>query len=74
MCLGDSDSGLLFGIGTVAGPVIGGAFAQSDATWRWGFYLVGRQFDTAELAILTYTEPLRGWCFCARLHLATARL
>ncbi|KAI4289629.1 MAG: hypothetical protein L6R35_001108 [Caloplaca aegaea] len=32
-------SGLVFGIGTVIGPVIGGAFAESAATWRWGFYI-----------------------------------
>lgn len=31
--------GITFGAGTVLGPVIGGAFAGSDATWRWAFYL-----------------------------------
>ncbi|KAL8982148.1 MAG: hypothetical protein Q9205_003258 [Flavoplaca limonia] len=31
--------GVVFGIGTVIGPVIGGAFAESAATWRWGFYI-----------------------------------
>jgi len=31
--------GLTFCVGMVIGPVIGGAFAQSHATWRWGFYL-----------------------------------
>ena len=24
-----------WGLGAVLGPVIGGAFAQSNATWRW---------------------------------------
>lgn len=32
-------SGLVWGIGTVLGPVIGGAFVESPATWRWAFYL-----------------------------------
>lgn len=32
-------SGLVWGIGTVLGPVVGGAFAESSATWRWAFYI-----------------------------------
>lgn len=31
--------GLTFGIGNVVGPLVGGAFADSKATWRWGFYM-----------------------------------
>ena len=31
--------GLVWAIGTVLGPVIGGAFASSSATWRWAFYV-----------------------------------
>ncbi|KAH6638613.1 major facilitator superfamily domain-containing protein [Truncatella angustata] len=29
----------IWSVGSVVGPVIGGAFAQSNATWRWGFYI-----------------------------------
>jgi MFS family permease len=28
-------TGLFWGIGTIVGPVIGGAFSDSSATWRW---------------------------------------
>ncbi|KXX75270.1 putative HC-toxin efflux carrier TOXA [Madurella mycetomatis] len=28
-----------WGLGAVLGPVIGGGFAQSSATWRWAFYI-----------------------------------
>nr|POE61029.1 efflux pump patc [Quercus suber] len=31
--------GIIWGSGTVLGPVIGGAFADSSATWRWAFYI-----------------------------------
>ncbi|CAK7206911.1 hypothetical protein SEUCBS139899_009718 [Sporothrix eucalyptigena] len=34
-------TGIVFvwGIGSVLGPVVGGAFSDSPATWRWAFYL-----------------------------------
>ncbi|KAF1999295.1 MFS general substrate transporter [Amniculicola lignicola CBS 123094] len=31
--------GLMWGLGTVLGPIVGGAFADSKATWRWAFYI-----------------------------------
>ncbi|KAH8801449.1 major facilitator superfamily domain-containing protein [Xylogone sp. PMI_703] len=34
-----SGFGVCWGIGTILGPVVGGAFADSGATWRWAFYI-----------------------------------
>jgi MFS family permease len=31
--------GLSWGIGAILGPVLGGAFSDSSATWRWAFYI-----------------------------------
>jgi MFS family permease len=32
-------TGFCWGIGAVLGPVIGGSFVVSSATWRWAFYI-----------------------------------
>jgi MFS family permease len=32
-------SGLTWGLGTVLGPIIGGGFSDSQAGWRWAFYI-----------------------------------
>ncbi|RYP73829.1 hypothetical protein DL771_003407 [Monosporascus sp. 5C6A] len=29
----------VWGFGNVLGPIVGGSFAVSNATWRWGFYI-----------------------------------
>jgi MFS family permease len=29
----------VWGFGNVLGPIVGGSFATSSATWRWGFYI-----------------------------------
>ncbi|KAK3386159.1 major facilitator superfamily domain-containing protein [Podospora didyma] len=31
--------GFFWGLGAVLGPLIGGAFSESNATWRWAFYI-----------------------------------
>ncbi|KAF9884963.1 hypothetical protein FE257_000873 [Aspergillus nanangensis] len=41
---------VLWGLGSVLGPVVGGAFATSSATWRWAFYInlvIGAVFSPA---------------------------
>ncbi|KAL7947566.1 major facilitator superfamily domain-containing protein [Trichoderma barbatum] len=32
-------TGFFWGIGAVLGPVVGGSFVESNATWRWAFYI-----------------------------------
>lgn len=34
-----SGIGLVWGLGAILGPVVGGAFSISAATWRWSFYI-----------------------------------
>ncbi|KAI4273386.1 MAG: hypothetical protein L6R38_006345 [Xanthoria sp. 2 TBL-2021] len=48
-------TGLIWGVGTVLGPVVGGAFADSSATWRWAFYInlvIGAIFASAFFFLL----------------------
>ncbi len=44
-----------WGLGTVLGPVVGGAFTSSSATWRWAFYIdlpIGTAIAPAYLFLL----------------------
>ncbi|KAH7067388.1 major facilitator superfamily domain-containing protein, partial [Paraphoma chrysanthemicola] len=34
-----SGGGIVWGVGCILGPIIGGAFADSSASWRWAFYV-----------------------------------
>ncbi|KAJ9143020.1 Efflux pump antibiotic resistance [Pleurostoma richardsiae] len=42
--------GFVYGGGCILGPIVGGLFADSAATWRWGFYL--------NLIIFAVTSPI----------------
>ncbi|RYP01528.1 hypothetical protein DL764_006194 [Monosporascus ibericus] len=34
-----SGTGFVWGVGAILGPIVGGGFAVSPATWRWGFWI-----------------------------------
>jgi MFS family permease len=63
-------TGFWWGIGTVLGPVVGGAFAESPATWRWAFYLnpcVGGVVAPIYFLILPDYHPISGMPLRSRL-------
>ncbi|OBT85333.1 hypothetical protein VE02_05985 [Pseudogymnoascus sp. 03VT05] len=56
-------TGLLWGIGTVLGPIIGGAFTDSSAGWRWAFYInlvIGGAFAPVYIFMLPKSDPRKG--------------
>lgn len=63
--------GICWGLGTVLGPIIGGAFADSSATWRWSFYInlvIGAVVAPAYILLLPSTnENLRGTRLTTRI-------
>jgi MFS family permease len=62
-------TGISWGLGTVLGPIIGGAFAQSSVGWRWGFYInlfVGAACTPAWLFLIPSKDPRPGIPFRMR--------
>ncbi|PON26641.1 hypothetical protein TGAM01_v204651 [Trichoderma gamsii] len=55
--------GFVWGIGACLGPVVGGAFSDSKATWRWGFYInlvIGAITGPVYIFNLPNVRPVRG--------------
>ncbi|KAB8542086.1 hypothetical protein FH972_025549 [Carpinus fangiana] len=55
-----ASTGVSWGLGTVLGPVVGGAFAESSATWRWAFYInlcIGALFAPVYIFFLPRGDP-----------------
>lgn len=63
-------TGFIWGIGTVLGPVVGGAISESKATWRWAFYLnllVGAVVGPIYIILLPDFKPQSGVPLTQRL-------
>ncbi|MCJ1397467.1 hypothetical protein MMC11_000660 [Xylographa trunciseda] len=54
-----SGIGFVWGAGCILGPVIGGAFSVSNATWRWAFYINLVIFAVSLPVYFLYLPPLR---------------
>lgn len=56
-------TGLMWGIGTVLGPIVGGAFTNSSVGWRWAFYInlfIGGACGPVYLFLLPSFDPRPG--------------
>ncbi|KAI9150293.1 MFS general substrate transporter [Paramyrothecium foliicola] len=56
-------TGFIWGIGAVLGPVVGGSFVESSATWRWAFYInliIGAVFAPVYIWGLPAYHPVVG--------------
>ncbi|KAI2486050.1 putative MFS transporter [Pyrenophora tritici-repentis] len=65
-------STVVWGVGSVLGPVIGGLIAASPATWRWGFYLnlpIGIVFAPVYFFLFPSLDPYPSKTLAEKLHL-----
>jgi MFS family permease len=54
---------ITWGTGSVLGPIVGGAFSVSSATWRWSFYInlvIGAAILPAAVFLLPGLHPVTG--------------
>jgi len=59
-------TGFVWGVGAILGPVVGGGFSVSSATWRWGFYInliIGALTAPIYLFYLPSIDPAPGRSF-----------
>jgi MFS family permease len=66
-----ASTSIVWGFGTVLGPVVGGGFADSSATWRWAFYInlcLGGGFVPVYLLLLPPLDPQPGKPFSGRIR------
>jgi MFS family permease len=62
--------GFFWGLGAVLGPVIGGAFSVSGATWRWAFYInlvIGGVMTPIFLFAIPSISPTKGVTIIERI-------
>ena len=62
-------TGLSYGLGTVLGPIIGGAFTDSSIGWRWSFYInlcIGAVCAPVYIFMLPNEDPRPGVPFLDR--------
>ncbi|KAH8886354.1 MFS general substrate transporter [Thozetella sp. PMI_491] len=62
--------GFFWAVGAIVGPIIGGAFAVSSATWRWAFYInlvIGAAASPIFFFFLPPIHPVQGVSILSRI-------
>lgn len=65
-----SGTGISWGLGTVLGPIVGGAFQESAVGWRWAFYInlfIGAACAPAYLFLPPSKDPRPGVPYMTRV-------